>query len=110
MASLHRTMTCGFSIEQSYTVDQLEKMTEDERISLLIPTESLFEDFPVVALPEFFEKLCRGGCEIYQKKIGTKLDVGTRVRLYGKDGFFALGEVREYENGTAIKAIKTFAI
>ena len=110
MASLHRTMTCGFSIEQSYTVDQLEKMTENERISLLIPTESLFEDCPVVALPEFFEKLCRGGCEIYQKKVGTKLDVGTRVRIYGKDGFFALGEVREYENGTAIKAIKTFAI
>ena len=110
MASLHRTMTCGFSINESYTVSELEAMTESEREALLIPTESLFEDCPAVALPEFFEKLCRGGCEIYQKKIGTSFDAGTRVRLYGKDGFFALGEVREYENGTAIKSIKIFAI
>ncbi len=110
MASLQRTETCGFKLEQSYSIEELEKMTEDERDSLLIPTESLFEDCPAVALPEFFEKLCRSGCEIYQKKIGTHHDLGTRVRLYGKDGFFALGEVREYENGTAIKAIKMFMI
>ena len=110
MASLHRTATCGFSIEQSYTIDQLTEMTEEERLSLLIPTESLFEEHPIARLPEFFEKLCRGGCEIYQKKIGTSFALGERVRLYGKYGFFALGEVREYENGTAIKAIKMFSI
>jgi tRNA pseudouridine55 synthase len=110
MATLERTETCGFRIEQSHTVDELAEMTEAEREALLIPTESLFEDCPVVTLPEFFEKLCRGGCEIYQKKIGTQHEVGTRVRLYGKDGFFALGEVREYENGTAIKSIKMFSI
>ena len=110
MASLERTETCGFRIEQSHTVDELTEMTEAEREALLIPTESLFEDCPVVTLPEFFEKLCRGGCEIYQKKIGTQHEVGTRVRLYGKGGFFALGEVREYENGTAIKSIKMFSI
>ncbi|MBR2431530.1 MAG: pseudouridine synthase, partial [Clostridia bacterium] len=110
MASLERTETCGFRLDQSHTITELEEMSEEERTALLIPAESLFENCPAVSLPEFFEKLCRGGCEIYQKKIGTKLDVGTRVRLYGKDGFFALGEVREYESGTAIKAIKTFAI
>ena len=110
MASLHRTATCGFSIDQSYTIEQLSDMTEEERLSMLIPTESLFEEQPIARLPEFFEKLCRGGCEIYQKKIGTNFALGERVRLYGKDGFFALGEVREYENGAAIKAIKMFSI
>ncbi|MBE6599844.1 MAG: tRNA pseudouridine(55) synthase TruB [Ruminococcaceae bacterium] len=110
MASLLRTETCGFSIEQSHTVEELTEMSEEDRAALLIPTESLFAETAVVDLPEFFEKLCRSGCEIYQKKIGTRYDIGTRVRLYGKDGFFALGEVFEYENGTAIKAIKTFII
>ena len=110
MASLHRTATCGFSINQSYTIDQLSEMPEEDRLSLLIPTEALFEEQPIARLPEFFEKLCRGGCEIYQKKIGTNFAPGERVRLYGKDGFFALGEVREYENGSAIKAIKMFSI
>lgn len=110
MATLERTETCGFSIEKSHTVDELSEMSEEERMALLIPTESLFGDCPTVMLPEFFERLCRGGCELYQKKLGICHEVGTRVRLYGKDGFFALGEVREYESGTAIKAIKMFSI
>ena len=110
MASLMRSKTCGFSIEQSHTLASLEEMTLEQRLSLLIPVEELFSDLPAVTLPEFFEKLCRGGCEIYQKKIGTSVAVGTRVRLYGKEGFFALGEVRDYENGSAIKSIKIFAL
>ena len=42
------------------------------------------------------------------KKIGTGYAVGERVRLCGADGFFALGEVREYADGTAIKSVKIF--
>lgn len=109
MATLCRTETGGFPIEKSYTIEQLENMNEDERLSLLIPTESLFADLPAVKLPAFYEKLCRSGCEIYQNKIRTNHKVGQRVRICNeKGGFFALGEVREYEDGTAIKAIKTF--
>ena len=64
-------------------------------------------------LPEhedFYARLCRSGCEIYQKKIGYSLPVGTKVRMCDKDGFFALGEVREYPDGTAIKAVKLFVL
>ena len=64
-----------------------------------------------MTLESFYEKLSRNGCEIYQKKIKTSLPTGTRVRMFGKDrGFYALGEVFEYENGSAIKAIKMFDI
>ena len=84
-------------------------MAEEERLACLIPTERLFESLPAVSLPAFFEKLCRGGCEIYQKKLRTELPVGQRVRLCSADGsFFALGEVRDYEDGTAIKSLKIF--
>lgn len=111
MASLERTETGGFSMEQAYPLAQLEEMSEDERLALLIPTESLFAALPSVALPAFYEKLCRSGCEIYLKKIGASLPVGTRVRILDASGaFFALGEVREYENGVAVKAIKTFSL
>lgn len=111
MSALHRVKAGGFDIENSHTLEELEALDTDARYSLLAPTESLFEDLEAVKLPAFYEKLCRSGCEIYQNKIGTKLEVGTRVRLYGSNcGFFALGEVREYENGTAIKAIKTFSL
>ena len=109
MASLERTQTDRFSIDHAHTVAELEEMTEEERLACLIPTESLFASLPAVTLPAFYEKLCRSGCEIYQKKIRTSLPTGERVRLCSADGsFFALGEVRDYPDGSAIKALKLF--
>ena len=111
MSALHRVVAGGFSIENSHTLEELEALDMSARYSLLTPTESLFLDCPEVKLPAFYEKLCRSGCEIYQNKIKTNYEVGARVRLYSTNGeFFALGEVREYENGTAIKSIKTFSL
>ncbi|MBQ8207557.1 MAG: tRNA pseudouridine(55) synthase TruB [Clostridia bacterium] len=111
MATLCRTETGGFPISESVTVDELKEMTEEELLSKLIPTESLFSSLPSVNLPAFYEKLCRSGCEIYQKKLGTDIPLGTRVRICSENGeFFALGEVLEYENGLAVKAIKTFKL
>ncbi len=111
MATLERRKAGGFNISDSYSIAELENMSEDERFALLKPTESLFEDIPKIVLPEFYEKLSRNGCEIYQKKIKTAFETGERVRLYGKNGvFFALGEVRDYPDGSAVKAIKIFDI
>ena len=111
MAALRRTETGHFALADCVTPDQLEQMTDEERVARLVPTESLFADLPAVKLPAFYEKLCRNGCEIYQKKIGVDHKIGTRVRLCDANGqFFALGEVREYEGGAAIKGIKYFDV
>ena len=112
MAALRRTETGGFSIENAHTVSQIEEMTPEERLGLLVPTESLFASLEAVRLPAFYEKLCRSGCEIYLKKIGNPaLEPDQRVRILDQSGlFFALGEVREFENGLAVKAIKTFSL
>ena len=111
MSALRRTHSGEFSLEHALTLSELEQKSNEERLSLLLPVERLFEDLPAVNLPEFYEKLCRNGCEIYQKKIGTAQKVGTRVRICTSTGsFFALGEVQEYESGTAIKSIKYFDI
>ena len=48
--------------------------------------------------------------EIYIKKIGVSLPLGERVTLYDEKGFFALGEVREFDAGLAIKPIKQFDV
>ena len=111
MASLCRSRTGSFDISSSHTLAELEKIDVDSRISLLIPTESLFTSLPAVSLPAFYEKLSRNGCEIYQSKIKTSFPIGTRLRMCSADGdFYALGEVKEYENGSAIKTIKLFDI
>ena len=111
MASLERTETGGFSLAQAHTLDELERMSDLERQTLLIPVELLFQTLPAITLPAFFEKLCRSGCEIYLSKLKKTFPAETRVRLCDESGkFFALGEIREYEKGLAAKAIKTFSL
>ena len=111
MATLERAEACGISLDECHTVDELEKMSENERQALLLPTERLFDDLDAVKLPAFFEKLFRDGCPIYQKKIKTGFLVGTRIKVCSENGkFFALGSVVEREEGTAIKSVKIFEL
>lgn len=111
MAALRRTKAGRFDIADCHTLEALEALCPEERTKLLLPIEKLFGELGEVRLPPFYEKLCRSGCEIYQAKIKSTLATGERVRICTETGaFFALGEVREYEGGTAIKAIKTFVL
>lgn len=110
MSALCRTKNSHFSIENSYTLEDLENMSDDERRACLIDIEAAFSDIPGVALSTFFERLARCGNEIYLKKIGIELSEGTLVRLCSKEGFFALGRVNLYPEGPAIKPIKQFDI
>lgn len=111
MAALQRTRSGEFTLDNATPLFELEELSEEKRLSLLLPIESLFEELPRVTLSAFYERLCRNGCEIYQKKIGTDHKTGMRVRLCdASNGFFALGEVRDYESGSAIKGIKYFDV
>lgn len=111
MATLERLEACGISLDECFTLDQIESMTDDERAAALLPTERLFEDIPAVRLPAFFDKLFRDGCPVYQKKIKTSFEVGTRLRVCNESGiFFALGEVVERDEGSAVKSVKLFEI
>ena len=108
MSSLERVEASGFTLDDAHTLGEIEAMSEEERRSLVIPTEAAFRTWGSVTLSDFFSRLCHSGLEIYLEKIGVTLEVGTRVKIYDKDGFFAVGEVREYEAGLAIKPIRQF--
>ena len=111
MSALERRHAGSFSLEMSHTVDELEKMSEDELGNILIPTEELFSDCPRIALAPFYTRLAQNGAEIYLSRAGIKepLTEGDRVRITDDSGaFFALGEVRSYTLGIAIKPIKFF--
>jgi tRNA pseudouridine55 synthase len=110
MKTLSRLEVPPFSVSDAVTLSELEKMTPEERLERIIPIERIFDKYVKLTLPEFFERLAKSGLEIYLKKIGKSFEVGERVALFGKDGFFALGEVREFEDGKAIKPIKQFEI
>lgn len=106
MSALRRTKSGNFDLSAAYTLDALCDMTEEERISHLLPLETAFSDLAQVKLTAFYARLAHNGCEVYLQKIRTDLALGTRVRLYDADGFFAVGEVRDFADGRAIKPIK----
>lgn len=108
MKTLCRASASGFTLADAHTLGDLENMSEAERDACIFPVEYIFRDLTAVTLPDFFSRLAHSGLEIYLKKIGIDLPVGTRVRLLDRDGFFAVGEVREFDGGNAIKPIRQF--
>lgn len=106
MTALRRTASGSFTLADSMTLEGLGALTPEERLAALRPIEAAFADLPTLVLKPFFAKLALDGCEIYQKKIGTAYPCGARLRLCDESGFFALGEVRDYADGSAIKPIK----
>ena len=110
METLERTHASVFGLDEAHTLSEIEAMSESEREALIIPTERVFESYKKISLSPFFARLARCGVEIYLNKIGARLDIGEHVRLYDGDTFFALGEVREYDEGAAIKPIKQFDV
>lgn len=108
MKTLVRLSAAGFGIDEAITLEELEALDESARAGRVLPTERIFASLGTVRLPDFFARLAHSGLEIYLKKIGIALDEGVRVKLYDENGFFAVGEVRSYEDGLAIKPIRQF--
>ena len=108
MAALRRTEAAAFKIGDCHTLEELEGMSEEERLACLIPTEELFPLAPRLDLAPFFARLAHNGQQIYLAKIRKDFPLGERVRLYDEGRFFALGEVQDFEDGRAVKPIKQF--
>ncbi len=117
MCSLRRAGSGNFTLDTAYTIEALEAMTDEERLSCLVPTEALFSDLEKLVLPAFYERLADNGQPIRLKKLyrgkydESRYAVGQRMTICGESkGFFALGEVREGEDGLVVKPIKKFVL
>ena len=106
MEELCRVKNGGFSIEDAVAPEELDGMTPEERLRLLRPCEELFLDCPLLRLPAFYAALAHNGCEIYLSKLGLSLPPGTKCRMADAEGFFALGEVMPFPDGSAVKPLK----
>lgn len=110
MKTLERLSAGNYTKDMAHTLSEIENMTEEERDKIILPTEDIFSDLRSVTLPPFFARLARCGVEIYLHKISFTGKTGERIRLYDGTGFFALGEIRVFEGGEAIKPIKQFDV
>ena len=109
MKTLERATASGFTLDDAHTLSELEEMSPRQRENVIFPVEYIFRNLPEVTLPDFFARLAHSGLEIYLKKINYDGALGDKVRLRDKNGFFAVGEIREYEGGAlAIKPIRQF--
>ena len=108
METLERTKASVFTLDDAMTLGEIEALSEEERTEIVIPVERVFEQYEKLTLPPFFARLARCGVEIYLAKIKKSFEEGRMLTLYDEKGFFALGEVRAFDEGLAVKPIKQF--
>lgn len=99
MSSLRRLETCGFSLRDAHTI---EEITADPG-KCLLPTERLFAGFPALTLGAAEEARVRNGQRV---AVGNGIADGVRVRLCGREGFFALGEITDGR----VRSVKLFVL
>jgi tRNA pseudouridine55 synthase len=81
LSSLRRIGTGGFDVSQCVTLEQLEAMTEDERIACLLPVETLLDEHKRIALDaENTSRFLNG-----MSRRGDWSD-GERIAVYGTVG------------------------
>ena len=97
MAALRRSMACGFTLDQSHTLEEI--LNHPAPTALLLPVDSLFSDRPALTLTERqADRLSHGG------SFSTPAPTG-EYRAYSPGGdFLALCKVSD---GT-LSAIKSF--
>ena len=108
MQALTRTEAAGYPLSRAYTLDELATMSEEARATVIIPTEDIFSAWPAVTLSDFYARLAHNGQPIYLRKIGRQDPLGTRLTFYDKNGFFAIAEVEDTEDGPAARPIRQF--
>lgn len=87
LIGLRRTAIAHLFLGNSYTLDQIEAMAEQERDGCLLPMETLVTEVPVLQLEEAQVKRMAQGQRL---ALDTGLPDG-KVRLHGPEGFIGLG-------------------
>ncbi|MBR3933660.1 MAG: tRNA pseudouridine(55) synthase TruB [Clostridia bacterium] len=103
MTELKRTKSSCFSLDNSYTLDELKSMDKNSLAAVLSPIDSVFMDYSELILNDKLKKLFCNGVKC---TIGAK--EGT-YRVYDKAGsFLAVAEVVQKDNKNILKSVKTF--
>ena len=109
MSSLERRHNCGFSLDDSHTLESLEALELCEREKLLIPVDSAFRDYTKLTLAPFYAGLARNGVKIFTSKVAPNAALGERFCLYEGKKFFAIAEVQENSDGDKVlRLLKQF--
>lgn len=95
MNSLVRTKSAGYSIDNSYTAEELQRLKENGNLeSAVIPLDTVFDMYDRIELNEFLSKKVKSGVRIRT----TPAKNGKMYRLYDENGkFLSVSECVEGE-------------
>ncbi|QSA97595.1 tRNA pseudouridine(55) synthase TruB [Methylococcus sp. EFPC2] len=89
---LRRTAVGCFDVARAHTLADLEALTEQQRLDLLLPADSAVEGLPAVWLGESQTHFIRHG----QAVLAPKAPTDSPLRLYSRElGFLGMGEVND---------------
>lgn len=91
MTSLVRTRACGFSLSESYPLEELKAKPAEESERLLRPVESVFSEYPEIRLDSEQQRLYLNGVRLDAKRLQGNVREGM-CRVYGAE-FIGLAEI-----------------
>ena len=89
MTALVRTSSGGFTLNDCYTLEEIQKARDEERLeSLILPIERVFETLPALRLNEAQTRMYRCGVKLDLNRVrGVREDCDS-YRVYAFDGGF----------------------
>ena len=109
MSSLKRENNCGFSLDHSHTLEELEELSVEERENLLIPIDKAFGDYTPLNLTPHHAGLARNGVRLFTSKVAPNSSEMENFRLYESGKFFALAQVQKNNEGDSVlRVLKQF--
>ncbi len=90
MTELRRVATAGFTIDNAYTIDEIDAL--ENKCGVLIPTDKLFESYRAISLNEKQTRSITNGVQMTWRD-GCE---GEMVRLYSHEGkFLCVSQIRD---------------
>lgn len=100
MTSLVRTSSCGFTLDDCHTLEQIQRARDEGRLEeLILPADRVFSALPAIRLGEAQTRMYRSGVKLDLARVrGIDPDSDT-YRIYGFDGAFIGTAVTDREKG-----------
>lgn len=110
MTSLVRTKSGMFTLENSYRLSELGRMSEQELENVLMPLEKLYDQLPKANLDEQQTKLFRNGATLDADRIRFDIIYDMGYYIEGSDGvFLGIGIIDADHNLKVIRRFNTKA-
>jgi tRNA pseudouridine55 synthase len=105
MTSLNRSFACGISESECVTLDELEKLRDENRLSeMLLPLEKVLGEYPEISVTKAQGVRFKNGGELMKSRIKSELPEGL-LRVYSENEFLGLGEVLASGENLTVKRV-----